>query len=190
MLQSELKARPPIIIVTRESVAKSDSMMKITLDHSAMTIYHRHPAMRGLGKLEEEGKVRIYHSHNLNRELGSLKPTEERIYSRLRDMVFGRKQEDLNLAEHADLLLLINHMKSKRDFFVTMDVPKYECLRGHGSLDVRFPDEALISEIEARLLSDKLLRLKAERRAKRVEAAKKAKRALRASERPRAKKVR
>jgi hypothetical protein len=146
-------------------------MVKITLDHSAMIFYDRHPAIERLIRMEEEGKVRLYHAQNLNRDLASINKTEEKIYDRLRQMVFARKQEDLNLAEHGDLVLLINHMKSKRDYFITMDKDRYANLHGHGSLDIRFPDDEFLSEIESRLGAES--RRKAEKAAKPGKAANK-----------------
>jgi hypothetical protein len=126
-------------------------MVSITMDHSAMIFYHRHPAIERLRELEQEGKLRLFHSQNLSRELASLNKTEEKIYDRLRQMVFQRRQQDLNLAEHGDLVLLVNHMKSGRDYFLTLDQKRYESLRGHRSLDIRFPDKAFMKEIESRL---------------------------------------
>jgi len=125
-------------------------MVSITLDNSAMIFYHRHPVIEGLRKLEEEGKLRLYHAQNLNRELASLSKTEEKIYERLREMVFGRER-DLNLMEHGDLVLLINHMKAKRDYFVTLEKERYANLGGHRNLAIRFPDKKFFREIEGRL---------------------------------------
>jgi hypothetical protein len=126
-------------------------MVKITLDHSAMIIYDRHPVIDKLRKLNDEGKLTLYHAQNLNRDLGKLNATEEKIYDRLRHMVYGRKQSDLNLTEHGDIVLMINHMKSKRDYFLTLESEKYKSLRGHRNLDVRFPDEAFLKEIGKKL---------------------------------------
>ncbi|MFH1237302.1 MAG: hypothetical protein V1648_02760 [Candidatus Aenigmatarchaeota archaeon] len=126
-------------------------MVKITLDHSAMIIYDRHPVIDKLKKLNDEGKLTLYHAQNLNRDLGKLNATEEKIYDRLRHMVYGRKQSDLNLTEHGDIVLMINHMKSKRDYFLTLEHDKYKSLRGHRNLDVRFPDEAFLKEIDKKL---------------------------------------
>ena len=113
-------------------------------------MHDRHPVMRELQKLQREGKVRLYHSDNLNRQLASLSETEEKVYQKLREMVFGRKQEELNLAEHGDLCLLINHMKAERDYFLTLEREKYRNLSGHRSLKVRFPDEDFLKEVKAR----------------------------------------
>lgn len=127
-------------------------MFRITMDHSAMIFHDRHEAIERLVKLEQEGKLRLYNSQNLSRELASLSPTEEKVYHRLREMVFGKPQGDLNLADHGDLVLLVKHMKSGRDYFITMDSKKYASLKGHSKLDIRFPDEAFVSEVEGRLL--------------------------------------
>jgi len=126
-------------------------MVSITMDHSAMIFYDRHPVINQLKKLEEEGKLRLFHAQNLNRDLGTLSRTEEKIYDTLRQMVFARPQHDLNLSEHGDLVLLVNHMKTKRDFFITLDKERYANLRGHRSLDIRFPDKKFLREIEGQL---------------------------------------
>jgi len=126
-------------------------MVKITLDHSAMIMNHRHPIIRELQKLEEEGKVRLYHADNLGRELASLSEGETRIYDRLREMVYGRPQGELNLAEHGDLVLLVNHMKSGRDYFLTLQAGKYDSLAGHRNLKVRTPDKKFLKEIHERV---------------------------------------
>jgi hypothetical protein len=113
-------------------------------------MHDRHPVLRELQKLQREGKVRLYHSDNLNRQLASLSETEEKVYHKLREMVFGKPQQELNLAEHGDLCLLINHMKAGRDYFLTLESKRYDKLSGHRNLEVRFPDEAFLEEIAAR----------------------------------------
>jgi len=123
-------------------------MVKITLDHSALIFYHRHPVIQKLRELEKKKKVKLYHAINLDRELETLTETEQKIYDRLREMVFGREQKDLNLREHGDLMLLINHMKSKRDFFLTLEKEKYKNLEKHRDLKIRFPDEDFMKEVK------------------------------------------
>ncbi len=127
------------------------NMVEITLDHSAMIFYHRHPVIASLKRLEEEGKLSIHHAQSLNRELETLNETEGKMYERLREMVFAKPQQDLSLADHGDLVLLINHMKNKRDFFLTMDAARYASLAGHRRLDIRFPDRQFLKKIEGRL---------------------------------------
>lgn len=122
-------------------------MVRITLDHSAMIFYHRHQGIQKLRKLEEKGKVRLYHAVNLNRELESLSESEQKIYERLRELVFGRAQKDLNLTEHGDLMLLVNHIKNKRDFFVTLEKERYRNLEKHRNLKIRFPDNEFLREV-------------------------------------------
>ncbi len=81
-------------------------MVKITLDHSLLVMHDRHPVLRELQKLQKEGKVRLYHSDNLSRQLASLSESEGKVYHKLREMVFGKAQQELNLSEHGDLCLL------------------------------------------------------------------------------------
>lgn len=122
-------------------------MVKITMDHSAMIFYHRHPVINELKKMHEDGKIKLYHAINLDRDLGTMSETEGKMYEHLREMVFGRKQKDLNLTEHGDLMLLINHMKNKRDFFITLEKGKYKKLERHHNLKIRFPDNKFLKEI-------------------------------------------
>jgi hypothetical protein len=146
-------------------------MVRITFDHSAMIFYDRHPVIGELKKLEDDGKVRIYHAQNLNRDLGSFSKMEEKMYERLRHIIFDKKQQDLTLTEHGDLSLLINHMKTKRDFFLTLEKGKYKSLEKHHGLKIRFPDEDFLDEvkegIEAR---DKIEKRKARESARIVKA--------------------
>jgi hypothetical protein len=121
------------------------------MDHSALIFYDRHLVIEKLKKLDDDGKLRLYHAQNLNRDLGTLNKTEEKIYDRLRQMVFAKPQQDMNLADHGDLVLLINHMKNKRDYFITMNKEKYVSLSGHRHLDIRFPDDKFFKEVESRL---------------------------------------
>lgn len=117
------------------------------MDHSAMIFYHRHPGIQELRKLEEDGKISLYHAITVDRELEELTDSEEEVYEKLREMIFGREQKHLNLTEHGDLVLLVKHMKSNRDFFLTLDEEKYDNVRSHRSLKVRFPDEVFIQEV-------------------------------------------
>jgi hypothetical protein len=124
------------------------------MDHSALIFYDRYPVIEKLKKLDDDGKLRLYHAQNLNRDLGTLNKTEEKIYDRLRQMIFAKPQQDLNLTDHGDLVLLINHMKNKRDYFLTMDKEKYSSLLGHRNLDIRFPDDRFLSEVESKLKTE------------------------------------
>lgn len=128
-------------------------MVSITMDHSAMIIFRRHAGIDRLAQLEKEGngKLRIFHAHNLGRDLASMSQTEQKIYDALRIMVFSKAQQELSLTDHADLVLLVNHMKNKRDYFLTMDQAKYATLEGHRNIDVRFPDKKFLKEVEIRL---------------------------------------
>lgn len=123
-------------------------MVKITMDHSAMIFYHRHPVVQKLRKLDEDKEITLYHAINLDRDFETVSKTEEKIYNRLREMVFGRKQRDLSLTEHGDLMLLVNHMKNKRDFFITLEKGKYKNLEGHRDLKIRFPDNKFLKEVK------------------------------------------
>ncbi|MEE9323505.1 MAG: hypothetical protein V3U72_03080 [Candidatus Aenigmarchaeota archaeon] len=122
-------------------------MVKITMDHSTMIFYHRHPVVQKLRKLEEKGEIKLYHAINLDRDLETVSETEGKIYERLREMVFGRKQKDLNLTEHGDICLLVNHIKNKRDFFLTLENEKYKDLDKHRELKIRFPDNKFLKEV-------------------------------------------
>ncbi len=122
-------------------------MVKITMDHSAMIFYHRHHVIQKLRRLEEDRKIRIYNAITLDRDLETMNEIEGKIYERLREMVFGREQKDLNLTEHGDLMLLINHMKNKRDFFLTLEKGKYKNLEGHRDLRIRSPDNKFLKEV-------------------------------------------
>jgi len=126
-------------------------MVKITLDNSLLVMHERHPVLRELQKLQKEGKVKLYHSDNLGRQLASLSETEEKVYHKLREMVFGKAQQELSLMEHGDLCLLVNHMKADRDYFLTLERKRYDNISGHRNLKVRFPDEAFLEEVMARL---------------------------------------
>ena len=64
------------------------------MDHSAMIFYHRHPGIQKLRKLEEKGDIRLYNAISLDRDLEKMSETEMKIYSRLREMVFGRESYD------------------------------------------------------------------------------------------------
>ncbi|UCC91998.1 MAG: hypothetical protein JSV39_01925 [Candidatus Aenigmatarchaeota archaeon] len=122
-------------------------MVKITMDHSAMIFYHRHPVIQKLRKFDEDKEIRLYHAINLDRDLETMNETEGKMYERLREMVFGREQKDLNLTEHGDIMLLVNHMKNKRDFFLTLEKEKYKRLEGHRDLRIRFPDNKFLKEV-------------------------------------------
>ena len=121
-------------------------MVKITLDHSGLIFFERHPELRKLLELNENDKIRVYHAINLEREIETLTESERKIYEKLRFVVFGDK--DLTLREHGDICLLINHIKSKRDFFVTMEKGKYAGLEKHRDLKIRFPDKKFLSEVK------------------------------------------
>jgi len=123
-------------------------MVKITLDHSALIFHHRHPVIKELKELEKKGKIELYHADNLRRELEKLSTTEEKIYHKLREMVFGKPQADLTLIEHGDLCLLVNHLKSGRDYFVTLDANRYKNLKGHPKIKIRFADDVFLKEIQ------------------------------------------
>lgn len=122
-------------------------MVKITMDHSALIFYHRHPVVQKLRKLDENKEITLYHAINLDRDFETVSKTEEKMYNTLREMIFGRKQRDLNLTEHGDLMLLVNHMKNKRDFFITLERGKYKNLKGHRDLKIRFPDNKFLKEV-------------------------------------------
>lgn len=122
-------------------------MVSITLDHSAMIFYHRQPVIQRLRELEDKGDVRLYSAITLDHELEELSRDEMKLYHRLREMVFGREQRDMNLTEHGDIVLLINHMKSKRDFFLTLEKDKYGKVEKSRKIKVRFPDKGFLKEI-------------------------------------------
>lgn len=122
--------------------------IKITLDHHSLILNHRHPVIKELKNLEKQGYVRLYHSDNLRRHLEKLTPTEEKLYHKIREVIFGKQQQDLTLIEHGDICLLINHLKNKRDYFLTLDGEKYRKLKGHRSLEIRMPDEKFLKEIK------------------------------------------
>ncbi len=117
------------------------------MDHSALIFYHRHPVIQKLRKLDEDKEIRLYHAINLDRDLETMSESEGKMYERLREMVFGREQKDLNLTEHGDLMLLVNHMKNRRDFFLTLEKEKYKNLEGHRDLKIRFPDNKFLKEV-------------------------------------------
>ena len=126
-------------------------MVKITMDHSAMIFYHRHPGIQKLRKLDEKGDIRLYNAITLDRDLEKMSETEMKVYNRLREMVFGREQKDLTLTEHGDLCLLVKHMKSKRDFFITLEKDKYKNLEKHRDLRIRFPDNKFLKEVKGKI---------------------------------------
>ena len=122
-------------------------MVKITIDHSAMIFYHRHPVIQKLNEMHEKKKIRLYHAISLDRELEKMSMTEWKVYDKLREMVFEKQQRDLNLTDHGDLMLLVNHMKNKRDFFLTLEKEKYKKLEKHRDLKLRFPDNRFLKEV-------------------------------------------
>jgi hypothetical protein len=122
-------------------------MVRITMDHSAMVMGERDPVIKELNELDAKEKITIYNTITLDRELEELTESEGKMYESLREMVFGKEQKHLNLTEHGDLVLLVNHMKNKRDFFLTFDEKRYENLSSHRELKVRFPDKEFLKEV-------------------------------------------
>jgi len=122
------------------------NMVRITLDHSGLTVHERHPGLRELIEMDEKDEVNIYNSITLEREIENLTQSEQKVYEQLRSMIFGDK--GVNLSEHADLCLLIKHMKAKRDFFFFIDKNKYKNLENHKDLKIRFPDREFLKEIK------------------------------------------
>jgi hypothetical protein len=122
-------------------------MVKITIDHSAMIFYHRHPVIQKLKEMHEKRKIRLYNAISLDRDLEKMNQTEWKVYDKLREMVFEKQQRDLNLTDHGDLMLLVNHMKNKRDFFLTLEKEKYKNLEKHRDLKLRFPDNKFLKEV-------------------------------------------
>ena len=102
------------------------NMVRITLDHSGLTVHERHPELRELIEMDEKDEVNIYNSITLEREIENLTQSEQKVYEQLRSMIFG----------------------AKRDFFVTMDKNKYKNLEKHKDLKIRFPDREFLKEIK------------------------------------------
>lgn len=126
---------------------RAKRMKKITMDHSAMVFFDRIPGIKKLKELHEDDKIKLYSSISVDRELASMDAEEKRLYEKLRKKVFGKEQKELNLMEHGDLCLLVNHIRSKRDFFITLEKEKYDNLGDRKGLNVRFPDDSFLNEI-------------------------------------------
>ena len=122
-------------------------MVRITMDHSAMIFYHRHPGIQKLREMEEKDEVNIYNAITLDRQIETLSEIERKMHDRLKSMVFGDR--NITLTEHGDLVLLVNHIKSRRDFFLTLEKDKYRDLEKHRDLKIRFPDEKFLKEVRA-----------------------------------------
>ena len=124
------------------------------MDHSTLAIHDRDPVIKELRKLDTDRKINIYNAITLERNIETMTESEEKIYEKLKEMVFG-KERKINLTDHADLLVLMNHLKSDRDFFVTFDKKKYENLSKHKHIKITVPDAKFLKEIKTRLsLSD------------------------------------
>ncbi|MCD6590931.1 MAG: hypothetical protein J7K72_03075 [Candidatus Aenigmarchaeota archaeon] len=125
-------------------------MVKITLDHSALIFYHRHPGIKQLIDMHRQGSIRLYHATNADYELEELNEEERKAYEQLRAIIFGNNH--ITLTQHGDLCLLIKHMNFHRDYFVTLYPENYgDAEKYFKNLDIRFPDEEFIKELQRKI---------------------------------------
>jgi hypothetical protein len=127
-------------------------MIKITLDAHCVRLKEKHPVLVELSDLEKKKKVKFYTSES---ELEKLEKIDKKLYEKLTKICFPDKTEDVSLTtlDVENLCMLINHVKSKRDFFLTLnhenfiEKGKREKL-GRFKIKVRKPDEKFVSELK------------------------------------------
>jgi hypothetical protein len=121
-------------------------MIKVTLDTTLSTnINGSHPILFEIKNMEKSKKLKIF---TLESQAERLDKIDKGLYRKMKKIFFPDRS--ITTTNHSDLCLLVDHLESKRDYFLTLNQENF--LRNASKLEglnirIRRPDQGFIDEL-------------------------------------------